>query len=171
MPSLYDAQVEQQRFDAVWRSPADLTSWGFPVQTSFAHVYPGSGYGVSDRGNYEDYFDYGAFSGAWNISSMDAGQIVYPNKLEIIWLYERQYELCGNQLMQTYCSLDESSFITQVNSFTHNALSLPELPVPRTANDYYARIQSCVNAYGGCANVQALLNDWNNRLGSNTWRD
>jgi hypothetical protein len=54
---------------------------------------------------------------------------------------------------------------------TINSLSLLELPVHRTTPDYFVKIQSCVNAYGGCAHVQALQSDWANHLGSNVWRD
>jgi hypothetical protein len=170
MPSLYDPLAEQARFDAVWRTPSDLSSWGFALQSGLPHVYPGAGFGVNDAGVYENRYDYGAFDGYWKLASTDPSTTL-SSTLSTVYQYERMYQLCGWHLVNYYCTESENTFVSWVNGETSGGLSLPELPVHRTAYDYYARMQSCVNAYGGCANVQALANDWSNHYGSNLWRN
>jgi len=158
-------------FDTMWSTPGALRSWGFNYLSELPTVISGIGYGIHSRGIFEDEPDFGQLAGFWRRACLHDGDINVMPCLTRASFYEQEFQLCswdyyldhycGNRvLFRTVLDLNQS---LRPDSFS--------LPVTRSGSDYFDRAEQCVIAYGGCSNLNHLVEEHTRTFGTDTWSD
>lgn len=172
--ALTGTAMESLLFERLWPTVATVQNWGFHY--ALQKVIPGVGFGQSDRGNYEDYYDFGWMGGYWELSDRAAALYAtetpsspnwatfkaYSNDLLKHFQLENYYQLAIWKLVDWSCDAQYGSLY--INDFVTNMRggirSGNPPPVQHTANDFIARLNACKNAHGGCGAVQQAKQNW-----------
>ncbi|HWZ92308.1 MAG TPA: hypothetical protein VNW92_25765, partial [Polyangiaceae bacterium] len=162
LPSLLDTRIAPIEFASVWRDPTTLGAWGLALESGFPPI--------PDTNASSDLYDDGLALGDWTLSPADAPSSGVSYFLTD-FLFDHSYDLCGADTVSLHCHQlgFDSAFESQLSIDSGALLGTPSLPSAHTLADYLSRMESCVNAYGGCAQISALQSARLSGFGANVW--
>lgn len=161
---LASGNVARKFFDETWQTPSVLRSWGFNLIEGLPLITPESPYsGYAQSKIFHDYNDrleFGNIAGYWPNGFTDsAGFAHYPYER---YFSEKNYQLCGFELLMSYCTQLSSFETVFANYFTPETRT--PVAVNRTVHDFSLRAQSCLVAIGGCdqmwSRYQNFIEGW-----------